>query len=132
MEFLTCDYFTLTSDVWSFGVVLWEMLSCGRVPYGQQLYKDVLEQLEKGDRLPCPTEIKNVTLWNPEALYEELSAVCFKEDPDARATFANVVECIESKLSKDEISMNEQMDEEYMSSYCRNYLNYSQRNTSNS
>ena len=33
VDFLETSIFTMSSDVWSFGVVFWEMLSIGRTPY---------------------------------------------------------------------------------------------------
>ena len=46
MEILevSAEFFTLTSDVWSFAVVLWELLSFGRTPYGPQDYYEVVKQ----------------------------------------------------------------------------------------
>ena len=95
-EFLTEGYFTLRSDVWSFAVVVWEILSFGRIPYGHQEYTDVVKQIEQGFRLPCPDNIKLATNWSPEVLYDELTKLCFIADPDDRATFSEVVQSIES------------------------------------
>ena len=41
-EYLASDYFTITSDVWSFAVVVWEMFSFGKLPYGMQDYSEIL------------------------------------------------------------------------------------------
>ena len=119
-EYLTREFFTLTSDVWSFAVVLWEILSFGRIPYAHQEYNDVVKQLEDGYRLPCPTDIENVLTWSPKQLYEDLSKVCFLADPNARATFSDVVGLIEKKLSHEEIS-------HYHSIRASNYLRIGRR-----
>ena len=124
LEYLTSGYFTLTSDVWSFGIVVWEILSFGRVPYGHQTYDDVMNQLETGYRLPCPMDIQGVTTWFPEQLYHELAEQCFKEDPDKRANFAKVVEIIENELSNEEMQTYAEMDEKYQSTCCSNYLRF--------
>ena len=123
-EYLTSEYFTMTSDVWSFGIVLWEIFSCGRTPYGNQDYNDVLTLLEGGYRLPCPLDIKNVTTWKPEELYNELSNMCFKEDPKERKTFSSVVESIEDRLTGAEMLSYANMENKYQSEYSSNYLRF--------
>ena len=125
-EFLTKGFFTLTSDVWSFAVVVWEILSFGRIPYGHQEYTDVVRQIEQGYRLPCPDNIKHATDWNPELLYDELAKVCFLEDPEERASFSEVVKVIEKQLSKQEIAHFERTDEEYQCTRTNNYLKIGQ------
>jgi serine/threonine protein kinase len=127
IEYLTDEFFTLTSDVWSFGVVLWEILSFGKMPYGQQEYNEVLDRLEGGYRLPCPADVENLDTWSPRELYDELAEICFEADPDKRATFTMVVERIEAKLSKDELSEYEEMNSNYQSTCCINYLKLGER-----
>ncbi|KAG5838593.1 hypothetical protein ANANG_G00225260 [Anguilla anguilla] len=46
--------FSVKSDVWSFGVLLYEMMSRGKMPYDGKSNKEVLEILTSGYRLPCP------------------------------------------------------------------------------
>lgn len=47
--------FTSASDVWSYGVVMWEIISYGKMPYENMLNnQEVLEAVEKGFRLPQP------------------------------------------------------------------------------
>ena len=94
-EYITSGCFTLNSDVWSFAIVLWEILSLGGEPYGMQKYDEVVDQIESGYRLPCPKEIKAIQSWSPQELYDKLSKVCFKPEPTDRATFSNVVAIIE-------------------------------------
>ena len=86
IEYLTNEFFTLTSDVWSYAILLWEILSFGHTPYGCQEYGEVLKKLESGYRLPCPTDIL-ILSWSPDSLYNELSKVCFVAEPGNRATF---------------------------------------------
>ena len=59
-EFLHTNCFTLASDVWSFGIVLWELFSLGKEPYAGQTVEDVIEKFKKGYSLPCPDEINLV------------------------------------------------------------------------
>ena len=124
-EYLTSDYFTMTSDVWSFGVVLWEMLSCGRTPYGHQDYNDVLTLLEDPKyKLPYPLDNKSVTGWDPEDLYNELSNMCFMRDPNERPPFSKVIESIEKRLTGKEMLNYANMEEKYQSEYCNNYMKF--------
>ncbi|XP_036330066.1 tyrosine-protein kinase Shark isoform X1 [Rhagoletis pomonella] len=56
--------FSHSSDVWSYGVTLWEMFSLGEAPYGEVLGSEVVQLIEDGKRLPqplpCPTNVYNV------------------------------------------------------------------------
>ena len=46
--------FTSASDVWSFGIVMWEVTSFGEKPYWDMNNDDVTDVIEDGYRLPCP------------------------------------------------------------------------------
>eukprot|EP00035_Acanthoeca_spectabilis_P022653 m.444967 g.444967 ORF g.444967 m.444967 type:complete len:692 (+) comp19172_c0_seq1:125-2200(+) len=46
--------FTAKSDVFSFGVTMWEIYSQAREPWGDLSMSEVLERLNRGDRLECP------------------------------------------------------------------------------
>lgn len=54
LECIQHRIFTHKSDVWAFGVTIWELLTYGDRPYEHIPAKDVPELLEKGDRLPQP------------------------------------------------------------------------------
>lgn len=122
LEYLKQDFFTLKSDVWSFGVLLWEILSFGSNPYGQLDYDEVIEKLERGYRLPCPREADHCESWSPVLLYNQLSKICFLADPENRASFLDVVRVIENTLSSNEKKCYEQMCEVYESTRAVNYL----------
>ena len=47
--------FTHKSDVWAFGVTVWELLTYGARPYENTNARDVPDLLEKGERLPQPS-----------------------------------------------------------------------------
>uniref|UniRef100_A0A8C2IER3 Tyrosine-protein kinase Yes n=1 Tax=Cyprinus carpio TaxID=7962 RepID=A0A8C2IER3_CYPCA len=71
--------FTIKSDVWSFGILLTELITKGRVPYPGMNNREVLEQVERGYRMPCPQGC-------PASLHE-LMVQCWRKDPDERHTF---------------------------------------------
>ncbi|MCJ8749854.1 hypothetical protein PDJAM_G00192330 [Pangasius djambal] len=71
--------FTIKSDVWSFGILLTELVTKGRVPYPGMNNREVLEQVERGYRMQCP-------LACPASLYE-LMQQCWKQNAEERHTF---------------------------------------------
>ena len=112
-EYLTSDIFTLTSDVWSFGVLFWELLSFGRSPYGHQSYSEVLQLLENGYCLECPQEVKRVRSWSPQYLYKNISNACFERDCLKRAPFSKIVEIIQEEILSDELILYQKMKDVY-------------------
>ena len=71
--------FSTKSDVWSFGIVLYEIITYGKVPYPSMSNTEVLTQVEHGYRMPCPQGC-------PPALYE-IMYECWHKDPQKRPTF---------------------------------------------
>lgn len=62
LESLMYFIFTTKSDVWSYGVMLWEVMTLGRTPYPGVENRELLEQIEeKGLKLtlpkPCPSAV---------------------------------------------------------------------------
>nr|AFJ24872.1 tyrosine kinase-2 [Schmidtea mediterranea] len=65
--------FTIKSDVWSFGIVLYEIITYGGIPYPSMNNTETLRQVDAGYRMPCPNKcplsIYSIMLqaWDPKA-----------------------------------------------------------------
>nr|XP_031326211.1 macrophage-stimulating protein receptor isoform X1 [Camelus dromedarius] len=79
LESLQTYRFTTKSDVWSFGVLLWELLTRGAPPYSHIDPFDLAHFLAQGRRLPQPE-------YCPDSLYAVMQH-CWAADPAARPTF---------------------------------------------
>ncbi|XP_051868619.1 protein-tyrosine kinase 2-beta isoform X2 [Pristis pectinata] len=75
--------FTSASDVWMFGVCMWEILSFGKQPFFWLENRDVISVLERGDRLPKPEVC-------PPTLYT-LMTRCWTYEPRERPKFTEIV-----------------------------------------
>ncbi|BFZ17133.1 hypothetical protein BsWGS_20172 [Bradybaena similaris] len=74
--------FTTASDVWMFGVCVWEILMYGVKPFQNVRNNDVIGKIEAGERLALPPGC-------PPTLYNLMSA-CWHYEPPRRPTFANL------------------------------------------
>ncbi|XP_008851384.1 macrophage-stimulating protein receptor isoform X2 [Nannospalax galili] len=83
LESLQTYRFTTKSDVWSFGVLLWELLTRGAPPYPHINPFDLTHFLAQGRRLPQPE-------YCPNSLYQVMLR-CWEVDPAARPTFRALV-----------------------------------------
>ncbi|XP_073435645.1 tyrosine-protein kinase CSK isoform X1 [Dendrobates tinctorius] len=79
--------FSTKSDVWSFGILLWEIYSFGRVPYPRIALKDVVPRVEKGYKMDAPDGC-------PAIVYE-LMKQCWHLDPNQRPSFRKLREQLE-------------------------------------
>ena len=102
IEYLEDARFTITSDVWSYGVVLWEIFSLGKEPYPGKVYNEMLQLFKSGYRLPCPDEVQKIQSWSPLEIYRKITTKCFVADPLTRAPFSQIVQILEDELSEDE------------------------------
>lgn len=76
--------FTSKTDVWSFGVLLWEVFSLGLMPYTGLPNRDVMQLVTGGGRLDAPTGC-------PVAIYK-IMAECWNPTPEYRPPFSNLLE----------------------------------------
>ena len=122
IEYLRDDYFTLTSDVWSFGVVVWEILSFGKMPYGPQGFDELMQLFDNGFQLPCPIDAKRITTWPVDQFYKRVSEKCFIQDPNERSTFTEIVKIIEKELFETEMGEHKLFQEKYEAIHRSNYV----------
>lgn len=86
------DYsYTSESDVWSFGVVLWEIETEGQVPYAALGGQEIVELLKTGGRLPKPERCS-------DEIYDVMIK-CWHPNPKQRLTFEELVHVIDSLIS---------------------------------
>lgn len=72
--------FTHKADVWSFGVLLWELVSFAKTPYGALGVREIVEMLSTGERLP-------EQVFTPPG-FRKISLLCWSEKPSRRPGFA--------------------------------------------
>ncbi|XP_039250120.2 ephrin type-A receptor 4-B-like isoform X1 [Styela clava] len=93
-EAITQRTFTSSSDVWGFGVVMWEVLTHGERPYWEMTNSDVVHCVENGYRLPpppfCPRILHNLML------------NCWNMDRTRRPTFTQIVSQLDNILTNPE------------------------------
>jgi len=76
--------FTSQSDVWSYGVVLWEMATLAEQPYQGFTNDEVMKYVKEGNKMKRPEDC-------PDLLYSLMSN-CWTSQPDDRPTFLQICE----------------------------------------
>uniref|UniRef100_A0A914CJY5 Protein kinase domain-containing protein n=1 Tax=Acrobeloides nanus TaxID=290746 RepID=A0A914CJY5_9BILA len=90
IEALTNRIFSEKSDVWSFGILIYEVYSLGKTPYDNMDNTEVLEFLQSGRRLEKP-DLANEDLFN-------LMMSCWEEEPLNRPTFSELSDNLRKML----------------------------------
>nr|XP_039264121.1 fibroblast growth factor receptor-like isoform X2 [Styela clava] len=111
LEAMADNVFTHATDVWSFGVLLWEIFSLAGTPYPGIKTGELVKFLRSGERLE-----------NPQFATSEMYMLmrdCWEEDPRRRPIFRSLVEDLERMLA-------EASNDEYINSATADYMDSSE------
>ncbi|XP_077975894.1 vascular endothelial growth factor receptor 1-like isoform X1 [Styela clava] len=101
LESIFDEIYSTKSDVWSFGVLLWEIFSLGSSPYpGIQMDGDFCNKLKDGVRMKKPE-------YSPDQVYSTMLS-CWINNPEERPTFTSLAEELSDLLQSE--SENDYLD----------------------
>ncbi|XP_012525889.1 tyrosine kinase receptor Cad96Ca isoform X2 [Monomorium pharaonis] len=89
-ESLYDNIFSVKSDIWSFGVLIWEIVTLGSTPYPGLAAAEVMRKIKEGYRLDRPEHCKR-ELYN-------IMYYCWDKDPACRPSFGELVNLTEGLL----------------------------------
>ncbi|XP_014280942.1 uncharacterized protein [Halyomorpha halys] len=93
-ESLHLSLFTHKSDVWSFGILMWEIVTLGSTPYNKMGGREVMRQVMDGYRLEKPKHCRS-------ELYKVLTK-CWHNDPGKRPSFTDLKQDLAALLADEE------------------------------
>ncbi|KAJ7388654.1 hypothetical protein OS493_036508 [Desmophyllum pertusum] len=92
-ETLESMNFSSESDVWSFGILLWEMETGGDVPYPEIEAKDLLQSLKSGHRMDKPAMSSDV-------IYEVMTK-CWQSSANERPKFSELCMVLDTLVTRE-------------------------------
>ncbi|XP_075247009.1 tyrosine-protein kinase Src42A-like [Convolutriloba macropyga] len=99
-EAATKNVFTTKSDVWSFGILFYEICTKGRTPYAGMSNADVLREVEKGYRMPKLDCIEQKSY--------DIMSNCWRPEANKRPTFEALQHILDDYYtSNDDANYNE-------------------------
>lgn len=96
-EALSYGKYTTACDVWSYGILMWEVFSNGQTPYPGWTNAQARDSVEQGYRMPAPSN-------TPETVYK-IMLKCWEYNPSTRITFKDLhkqLKALADKPPKDE------------------------------
>ncbi|XP_032334051.1 muscle, skeletal receptor tyrosine-protein kinase isoform X2 [Camelus ferus] len=93
-ESIFYNRYTTESDVWAYGVVLWEIFSYGLQPYYGMAHEEVIYYVRDGNILSCPEDC-------PLELYN-LMRLCWSKLPADRPSFTSIHRILERMCERAE------------------------------
>ncbi|XP_055034387.1 tyrosine-protein kinase BTK isoform X1 [Misgurnus anguillicaudatus] len=89
-EVLLFRKFSSKSDIWAFGVLMWEIYTLGRMPYERWNNQEIVEKISAGQRLYRP-QMANDKVYS-------IMNTCWHEKPEERPNFQDLVMAIKDLL----------------------------------
>nr|XP_033777990.1 ephrin type-A receptor 2 [Geotrypetes seraphini] len=89
-EAISYRKFTSASDVWSYGIVMWEVMSYGERPYWELSNHEVMKAINEGFRLPAPMDC-------PSTVYQ-LMMQCWQQERSRRPKFTDIVSILDKLI----------------------------------
>ncbi|XP_006826118.1 tyrosine-protein kinase receptor Tie-1-like, partial [Saccoglossus kowalevskii] len=85
--------YTSKSDVWSYGIVLWEIATLGDVPYNDMSTQEVIESMNQGYRMARPDKCR-------QDVYSTMEN-CWADNPKMRPSFQQLMTTLQAILDID-------------------------------
>ena len=96
IESIEHNLFSIKSDVWSFGVLVWEMMTRGRTPYESIRHFHIVHYLKSGNRLSQPDNC-------PQGVYR-LCLKCWRKEYKSRPDFTEIIDNLRDILEINEFA----------------------------
>ncbi|XP_064833309.1 angiopoietin-1 receptor-like isoform X2 [Oncorhynchus masou masou] len=105
IESLNYSVYTTNSDVWSYGVLLWEIVSLGGTPYCGMTCAELYEKLPQSYRLEKPL--------NCDDEVYDLMGQCWREKPYERPSFQQILVSLNRMLEERKTYVNTTLYEKF-------------------
>ncbi|XP_049548218.1 platelet-derived growth factor receptor alpha-like [Anopheles darlingi] len=107
LESFTDALFSTHSDVWAYGILLWELFSLGNVPYpGVEINSEFYKRLRDGYRLEMPSFSNNI-------IYDIMLG-CWRERPESRPSFRELSSQFKAMLAPETVDYYLALSEPYV------------------
>lgn len=91
-EALEANVYTVCSDVWSYGILLWEIMTLGGTPYPSIAMPQLYNILKEGYRMEAPHNC-------PDEIYEVM-VLCWQDKTELRPQFGTIADYFDWMLAE--------------------------------